>query len=861
MAEGTSCQAGCTEDSLHKVKKPSINSYGLLKFDLLALNTCKIENRRHLDLLKNRYNILKKSLSDGCASDHQSVSLYLILATYAQRLNIDEDEESAEHFLEKVLEIDPYNLNALADLHQINAISHLTEEAKENEKKFSEKVNDKALQAKSIAEKAYAVAYDVHMHTRKYERYSESNKLYEEALKLAESSSSSTNEDGESTELEIVVWYYVMGENYKRIYNIMTETECCMDNRIEIYDKATEYFFKALQSSNRKLKRDTWSSVGTLFCKKPKLLKGQKYPTFVGSCDMLKEYYIDKPLDCFEKALEEHRSMRVKVEYGWQCYRLRKTEKAMTLLSDVIQEDPENPRNWYAYSRRSKINRLTYRDSLKKASSTANTDSPTIPDKSLLNQAKSDSLKCIEMNQSALEYANLAEIYHMLGVDSNGKVVDKSAIKKALKNFVQAEDCQDGVIRPDVHQRRALCLCDNGQRREAIEQFKRAIECENNNTKYVHNFIYLMQNFFQQYRDHKEEHILRELAFWFRKGIDRYGSVNVDKFNESSASELLTLGKHLLDNQQLKYAKRCFSALQKYHDESIRCEAKTFLKKTQDLLKQQPKEQAQGHASNSNAPKHEDNVETGGCQRELQDVESSAQSEPSTVETSLVSDTKDETASMRPSESGGKLTLLAIEHDPSKNQFSITSPDGEITSDEHKEQFSRKSLETRVYRTCSFIDQSMHNKPEIPPPLPTVRNVCGKEYDFFPVYCEEDEEWIWYTLLPKLEEELKFKGCIQSRDLIAGRQILDNISDAIEKSARVLLILSPQFFKDKLCERILHMALMEDDIVIPFVMEEYKECKASKVLACLEKVYYFKYLDWMQLQKSLLAGMKQLINI
>ncbi|CAE1281261.1 unnamed protein product [Acanthosepion pharaonis] len=71
----------------------------------------------------------------------------------------------------------------------------------------------------------------------------------------------------------------------------------------------------------------------------------------------------------------------------------------------------------------------------------------------------------------------------------------------------------------------------------------------------------------------------------------------------------------------------------------------------------------------------------------------------------------------------------------------------------------------------------------------------GKLYDAFISFRSSkiDEFWVLQTLFPKLENEMGFKICVHFRDFLVGETISNNIIDAIEKSRRTILVVSPDY--------------------------------------------------------------------
>lgn len=71
-------------------------------------------------------------------------------------------------------------------------------------------------------------------------------------------------------------------------------------------------------------------------------------------------------------------------------------------------------------------------------------------------------------------------------------------------------------------------------------------------------------------------------------------------------------------------------------------------------------------------------------------------------------------------------------------------------------------------------------------------------YDAFVCYCSKDRNWVLDVLLPGLENPTdRYKLCLHERDFRIGTYILDNIESCIEKSRRVLLVLTPNFISSQ----------------------------------------------------------------
>lgn len=101
--------------------------------------------------------------------------------------------------------------------------------------------------------------------------------------------------------------------------------------------------------------------------------------------------------------------------------------------------------------------------------------------------------------------------------------------------------------------------------------------------------------------------------------------------------------------------------------------------------------------------------------------------------------------------------------------------------------------------------------------LPTIRNVIyllrlrrkgyvklvnSSEYDFdcYIVSCEIDEEWVFNTLSPTLEEEHFYRLCVPSRDFDLGANIADQIEEKMQDSKKIIVVMSNDFAQDEWCQ-------------------------------------------------------------
>ncbi|XP_078592903.1 tetratricopeptide repeat protein 22-like [Branchiostoma floridae x Branchiostoma japonicum] len=131
------------------------------------------------------------------------------------------------------------------------------------------------------------------------------------------------------------------------------------------------------------------------------------------------------------------------------------------------------------------------------------------------------------------------------------------------------------------------------------------------------------------------------------------------------------------------------------------------------------------------------------------------------------------------------------------------------------------------------------------------------QYDFFVSHSSKDADWVDYALLPALEGEYRFKGCVADRDFILGKSVFDNIIHSIENSYKTLLILTPNFVTSEWCEYEKDQAMVEHlkskrGCVIPIMLEKCNVPASVRTITYLDvsRDAIGSY-DWLKLKKAL----------
>ncbi|XP_060891841.1 toll-like receptor 2 type-2 [Labrus mixtus] len=103
--------------------------------------------------------------------------------------------------------------------------------------------------------------------------------------------------------------------------------------------------------------------------------------------------------------------------------------------------------------------------------------------------------------------------------------------------------------------------------------------------------------------------------------------------------------------------------------------------------------------------------------------------------------------------------------------------------------------------------------------VPTLRD--GECYHVFISYSSNDSQWTHF-LIEQLES-FGLQVCYHERDFTPGRTVLENMSDCIQESQKVLLVLSSEFVRSRWCLLEANMSLFRDCLerkpIVPVLLE------------------------------------------
>ncbi|XP_056272153.1 uncharacterized protein LOC130194950 [Pseudoliparis swirei] len=108
------------------------------------------------------------------------------------------------------------------------------------------------------------------------------------------------------------------------------------------------------------------------------------------------------------------------------------------------------------------------------------------------------------------------------------------------------------------------------------------------------------------------------------------------------------------------------------------------------------------------------------------------------------------------------------------------------------------------------------------PPCPSIPSLGdGESYHVFISYSSTDSRWT-HSLIDQLES-CGLQVCYHDRDFTPGRTVLENMSDCIQESQKVLLVLSQEFVRSRWCLLEANMSLFRDCLqrkpIVPVLLE------------------------------------------
>ncbi|XP_013412796.1 uncharacterized protein LOC106175381 [Lingula anatina] len=209
--------------------------------------------------------------------------------------------------------------------------------------------------------------------------------------------------------------------------------------------------------------------------------------------------------------------------YAHFLWHIGKEDEAMEIHEESIDID-KCESNWFAFKSMGENLRKKYKDEWYDRVHQKSDKNPRIE---LALKAKEKLEIAVQHNPNPQDYAYLAETCHFLGIDTNRQVTDEKMLLKALYYFKYATNNLQGGRIPMLHHLLGLCLLDLGEKRNALESFKNALQCQEPNSTFTISFRCMMLVLLQICKSAKTKSddrtymyrtALRELRHWLIEG-------------------------------------------------------------------------------------------------------------------------------------------------------------------------------------------------------------------------------------------------------------------------------------------------------------------------------------------------------
>ena len=128
---------------------------------------------------------------------------------------------------------------------------------------------------------------------------------------------------------------------------------------------------------------------------------------------------------------------------------------------------------------------------------------------------------------------------------------------------------------------------------------------------------------------------------------------------------------------------------------------------------------------------------------------------------------------------------------------------------------------------------------------------------------DHDRSWVIERVLPKAEKDWGLHMCIGYRDFVPGIAITENVVNAIDRSRKVILVVTTAFAESEWCEFEMQMALTSKGmkhIIICYYQEVPYEDMSPTLRSLIRHINYIpwseendgEHLFWQRLQDALL---------
>ncbi|XP_046578085.1 tetratricopeptide repeat protein 22-like [Haliotis rubra] len=448
----------------------------------------------------------------------------------------------ASVYFQRVLDEDPRNLNAWANLNHVHLSLkcpngwHLDDQLRKANDLDPEEDMARG-QARCLAEQAFAVRGTCATTFTGTDGFFKSNELYSRALSLVKDL---------PFEGEFGGWKLIMIKNLRYICRNLDHLETASETIKAYFEEAVDLACSLYETvRGRKefalLEGHILIHLGYFLSKTLRYVDNSHWN--LTSALQVKytslTWELDNPLECFKRAVTlapgSTKVLNMSAR-SMNLYLNGDMNTSLELLEQSIGIDP-SPVNWFARFERADIRRRQY-----VADKRAWENGDSMPDRDLLLKAVKDYLFIIKCTPSPYYTCELAMVYCEIAItykQTEEETLANEYTMKSLECFRRALVTLDGRQLPHLHYHHGLCLKNFGELRYAIEAFKRSVESHGKGSTETGCLEHLLDSLCKEYihnvdRDHSHS-ILAEMTFWVICAFDKYDTENLTLALEACA--------------------------------------------------------------------------------------------------------------------------------------------------------------------------------------------------------------------------------------------------------------------------------------------------------------------------------------
>ncbi|XP_063284214.1 tetratricopeptide repeat protein 22 [Pelobates fuscus] len=473
-----------------------------------------------------------------------------------------DEVDSAKEIFVSVTQEEPNNLNAWANLAYVYDRLNMEDQASECTDKVShlmgleeEDGNSKGHRlraARCLAEQGYAHAFDVGLlnDDDNMEKLIAGISLFEKALAYGKQ---------EIPVEEKRSWFFTMASIYIRMDGLFLNKNEDENNRLLFFNKTLMLLRESVKSTNCQYRALAWCYVGMM------LEKQHSFPTTpmgIHDCG----YTGTDPLDCFGKAIEIAKNDPLILNRLAKIFHFLGKQEMATGLCNMALDVLQDPKlNWQAYGTRAQIFIRMYIRDLERAKIGLG----GLPDRKLLNDAKSDLDSILNVYPCLKTYLDMGQVCYYMGVDAVQETfqTDENAINNALVCIAKATEFDLGDTLPELQLLKGKCLKVKGEELNALECFKRAIQLDCKGTQGTESFRCLIETLLSLYSQNKmnAKSLIQEVEVSVKEAQGKYTSESVSQELQivcrNNTADVVELSKLMIGTGKMELVKLLFQSM------------------------------------------------------------------------------------------------------------------------------------------------------------------------------------------------------------------------------------------------------------------------------------------------------------